>query len=241
MFKKMYPVWLLAFLFVFLAFGCSDDEDPPTQQTTPTMEHTPTLQSVTIPQAMTQSTDPHAQLAVTYINLANSLSGLGSYFNPPTKAAKTTGFSGSATDTLTWTWNAGYITVILKFWETDTHYYWRYIWHGTYDQVVYNNWIWYDANQTKDGTAGQLVWYDDNSTTPLLTWEWTYVSNVYTLTYYFEGVDRLVIVVNADGSGSLNYYDNNILSLKIEWNADGSGEWWTYNPVGNGTWAITKQ
>lgn len=242
MLKKTYPIWLLGLMVVFLAFACSDDDEetPTGTNNQQTMDHIPTLDSIQVPAAMAASSDPYAQMAVTYVNMTNGLANLGQYFVPPSKAAKSAAYAGSEADTLIWSWSYGGITVYLKFWETLTHYYWRYMWHGTYDQVVYDNWIWYAANQTKDGTAGQLVWYDDNSLIPFLTWEWTYLAGVYTLTYTFDNINQLIITVNADGSGSLEYYEDSVLKLRIIWYANGSGAWWTYGPDSNGTWLVGK-
>jgi len=244
MLKKTNLIWLLGLMVVFLAFACSDDDDDTVtgNNNQQTMDHSPTLDSIHVPAAMEASSDPYAQMAVTYINLANGLGGLGQYFVPPSSKVASVGkLSGNAADTLIWSWSYGGITVYLKFWETLTHYYWRYMWHGTFEQEVYDNWIWYAANQSKDGTQGQLIWYDDNTTTPLLTWEWTYLGGIYTLTYTFDGIDQLIITVNADGSGSLEYYDNGTLELRIIWYAAGNGAWWTYDPVANGTWSVGKK
>jgi len=244
-FKKTYPIWLLGLLVVFLAFGCSDDDDetPTGTNGTPSMEHTPTPINVGVPEAMAQSNDPYAQMATDWVEALASFDSLFTYFIPPSKAAKAAISFVSAADTLVWSWSNGTMTIKLRFWESTTHYHWQYLWDGTLDQVVYDNWVWFYADESKDGTEGHFYWYDNNTTDILFSWTWTYLAGVYNVTYLFtSGLDslRIAAIINADGSGHVDYYLNDVLSIRVVWYADGSGAWWTYNPDDNGTWSVVK-
>jgi len=64
--------------------------------------------------------------------------------------------------------------------------------------------------------------------------EWTYDSNDLEVNYYL----KYNIVINEDGSGTLDYYLNDSLFYHIEWDAAGNGSWIYYlgDFTQSGTW-----
>ena len=231
--------WLIGLLVLALAVGCGGDDNGTNGNGDDEPEDL-TIQQISVPQGLTEAAteEPMAAMAVGYVTLANSIAGYGSFFETP--AASSSQTSG---DTLTVTWSNGSLTVIMKYWETTTTDNWKIMLNGTDGSTVYVNWTFMEAEQNKSGTGGSLVIYDENTTTVILSWVWTIDTsdNITVVFTNYEDDERIEIVGNANGTGSVEYYENNVLLYEIEWYADGSGAWWNYSvtPNTNGTWSIT--
>lgn len=238
MLRKKHLLWPIGLLVVCLALGCSSD-DKGTNGNGTTVP-SPTRATIDVPTAMQQSSNSMAQMAVGYINLANAIGGYGTFFSPPAGAGKLSNLSFSAADTTTYTWTVDSFTIKMLFWETTLKYHWRAILDGYDGAYTYSNWVFIDAEETKDGTSGQFVVYEPITTNVACLWEWSIdAQGVYTLTFTYDDFYRIEFAINPDGSGSLYFYEDNILVVKIVWTADGSGEWWTYeygSQTGHGTW-----
>ncbi len=189
--------------------------------------------NIVVPSGMANSQDPMAQLAVAYIQMANSISGYGGWFDPPNGMR-------AAAESWEYTWTEGGLTITLVVEETSTMYTWDVWVDGNDGYYDYDNWHMFHAWEYIDGSCGGLEFYAIDEYMGELYWDWcTDSEGVFTMTFYtsYEGYStEIELVVYPDGSGSLSYYFDGALDMLVEWNADGSGQWWTYNPADSGSW-----
>jgi hypothetical protein len=186
------------------------------------------------------------------------MSAFMQYMEPPEGAQKV---NLKATDgTITYTWSYTYEG------QTIT-YYWTYADDATKnyytmqiqldDGPLYN---YVEAWEMKDGSKGKLLYnfnwiyayyddyYEDYYDDLFYTYEWEVTSSgVYNFTFYYGSESgeytyalRYDVVVNADGSGTIDYYYEDELFWHMEWDAMGNGSWAYYDTDGtvysSGTW-----
>lgn len=214
--------------------GCSDDDNPTgTGNGAEAPEFS--IINVSVPDAMVQSSDPMAQLAVSYVSLANSISTWTGFFTPPAGAAKLVAPAGVADGPWVYTWSEEGLTVTLTITESSQNYMWSVVFDGTDGETTYDNFTFIDAAASKDGSSGSLVIYDPMTESPALDWTWSETSsgvyNFLMTSYDSEGF-QIALTVNADKSGTLEFRMSDGSSFEplfgSEWQSDGSGDWWNY-------------
>ncbi len=230
-------LFIVPLLLVFLVTGCSDDEKTTDEFEGPEW----TVDPVEVPENMAQSDDPFAQMAVGYVDLANGFSAYGGFFAPPARALCSVNRDGE----WEYTWSDGSLTVTLIITETSDYYYWKIYFDGTDGTTTFDNFLFIEAEQTIDGSSGSLYIYDPGQTGYAFMWSWEIdADGAYHFTCEFFEDFKIEVVINADGSGSVEFYDYGTAgywrNFRIEWTAEGSGEWWEYDEAGNeiahGTW-----
>lgn len=219
---------------LFLAMGaCSDKDDTDPNGNT---QDAPALQTktVTLPETMTQSNDPGAQMASIYVNMANAFAGFAGLMAPPPG-----GYYKTTTDGDPWvyTWNynedGDVYTVTLTIFETSTHYEWTMIINGTVGGIVLTDFLYMEASQTKDGSSGGYQMYNPEIGGLAMTTSWaTDQAGVYNLTFEVPVDIKIEMTSYPDGSGEIKVYEwfENAYELSFEaiWDAAGHGEWWEY-------------
>ncbi len=238
MFSKKHLIWILALMAALVLFACSDDDEKtPTGGTPP--QPTPTVASIAVPAGMQSSGNSYAQQAVTWVTIANVFISMASQVTAPGKINPMSYKTANAFDSSTWSYTTQGLTFSIIYWDDALTHYWDLRYDGTDGVYTYDDWLVARFVQKKDGTGGSITVYETNTTTVEASVVWTYIGGVYTVTLT-SGTDVVVIVVNADGSGTLDYTDDGCLELEIEWAADGSGSW-VENDCGqgssSGTWA----
>ena len=229
----MVAVWLTA---------CGDDKTTDTGGSEPPQPPAFTTHTVTVPEHMRESSDPNAQMAVGYVDMANGLGAYSAQLSPPAGAQ-----GASAAGTWTYTWEADSLTVTLIVIETNELYPWDVFYDGTLEGQTFDNWKAMHAEAAKDGSSGEFVFYEFGTTQAFMMWTWsTDAQGVFTFVmfYYGEtGDGKIEVTVNPDGSGSLAFYEGDggvyELTFLVEWNTDGTGQWWTYEggaETDSGTW-----
>jgi copper(I)-binding protein len=227
-----------AVLALVLVIGCSGDDKSPTGNNGGTQEPAFSIDSITVPDAMMQSTDPMAQQTVMYVMMANAFANYGTWFTPPTTAGNGPPW--------TYTWTVENLTVTLTIKEEGNNWVWDITWNGTDGVYTYNDWLFIHAEQAKDNSSGQLIIYEPVTT--IVAWMWTWsvdAQGVYTLVMTSESDgSKIEVSVNPNDSGELKVYEtinqNYVMTLKVIWQADGSGQWWTYDEngqTGSGSWS----
>jgi hypothetical protein len=209
-----------------------------------------------LPAGLLNSSDENAQECVTAIEDALDMSSFIDDMVPPDDAVKS-GKKGSG-DTWTWTVSDGMMTVSY-YWtydEDNTKHYWTM-------EIQINGGerhTYVDAWEMKDGTAGEVVfnfgWTSAyKATSPeegedlFWTWTWTLDNDgTYNFTMLWDSSDpeydyylRYEVVVNDDGSGTIDYYLMEELLIHYEWDELGNGSWILYLGEGNtmtGTWTV---
>ena len=227
--KKVSIFIFLSFLFsAILITGCKKDDDQPSQNATKYNDKT-----VTIPDAMSQSNDPGAQMAVAYINMINNMASYSAMMNPPGKSS----MIHYKDDGETYTWEvddaSGKYTVTLKIWKSDYKTVWEMYVTGTLGGHQLVNFKYIDAFQLNDGTGGSLVVYDFDSGNWYMDITWTDDGNGNAdLTFTVFEETKLHIAVHSDGSGSLEYSEWMMnafwVTYKAQWKSSGHGQWWMY-------------
>ncbi len=244
--RAFFLVVVLSFVFVI---GCSDDESSPTGNNN-TSDQAPTfsIDSITVPPAMAQSSDLHAQMAVTYIALANSFSAYGMWFYPPSTSPKDTPVPFAAGGPWVYTWTVDSLTITLTITEQGDKWVWEITFTGTDDGEHFNNWLFIHAEAAKDDSTGVLIVYEPVTTDIAVRWTWSVDSQgTRHIVYEVPGVGGTKIEVTAysDNSGELKYYEyvngQYVMLTRIVWNSNGSGQWWTYDYdgvlTGSGSWS----
>ena len=229
--KRLF-IFALVFVVAFSFVACSKDKktNNSNEFDGPEWNNDP----VEVPLAMEQSNDPHAQMAVSYVAMANSFGSYGGLFAPPRGAICTV----NRDEEWTYTWGDGELSITLVITETSTHYHWEIYFDGFDGNMTYDNFLYIAAEQTLDGSSGSMTLYDPEMTEFLLFWQWSSDDNgVYHFMYEFYQEGKIVVEINPDGSGFLEYYeyDNSAYwrSFRIEWTALGTGEWWGFDVLGN--------
>jgi len=233
---------LVCFSVIVTAFvlvvGCSNDNNTPSGNSGTVQAPSFSIDSVTVPDAMMQSSDPMAQMAVSYVMMANAFSAYWTWFAPPTS---------SNGPPWTYTWTDSNLTVTLTIKEQGNNWVWDIVFDGTGGGYTYNNWLFIHAEQAQDNSSGQLLIYEPVTDSVAWIWSWDVDSQgVYHLVMISKSdQSKVEVTVNPDESGHLKAYEevaqNYQLIFEANWLADGSGQWWQYDQngqlIGSGSWS----
>ncbi len=233
--------WAVLFLFAIVVTGCNkDEEEGPGEFAGLSFEGQAVLDQ--LPSGLKASTDEKAEECVGMIEDALDMSSFMDNMDVPDNAVKTS--KKSSGDTWQWTWSYGgeVWTFFWTFSEDSSKKYWTMqIQYGAGAKADYIS-----AWEKKDGTGGQVVYsfnwlnLQDTEDTDLvdlhLIYNWSLDSNGnYHIDWTYESsetdVDNFMsydILINADGSGSVDYYMNDALFYHMEWDAAGNGSWVYY-------------
>jgi hypothetical protein len=230
-----------AMLSAIFISGCKKDNDDPQPGQNAQEYH---LKKVTIPDAMAQSNDPGAQMAVAYIDMVNGMASYSSMMTPPGKSSK----MNYKDDGETYTWEvddvSGTYTVTLKIRKTDYKTFWEMYITGTLDGHQLTNFKYIEAIQLNDGSGSTFTIYDLDTGQWYMDITWTDDGNGnFDLTFTVFEEMKLYISVSSDGSGWLEYSEWIMsayqVTYKASWEASGHGQWWQYDngvPTDQGTW-----
>jgi len=251
--KRIAYLLIATLVVTFALMGCSKDEStttaPPPSNNEEEQAPAFSAQPLDVPDSLANETDPHAQMAVGYINMANAFVNYMNFVTPPSK----TSFEGVGTLSgppwiYTWPVNIGpdnNYMVTLTIDEDNDYYTWTVELDGVFDGYSVTNFTLIEASQAKDGTSGELTVYDPESLGIALSVSWVLQNGTYTVTYLMPEEVRIVVTLNPDESGSVEAYEWNgsafVKVFEAQWTATGAGEWWTWNidgtPSGHGTWS----
>lgn len=239
---------LIIVLSIALITSCSDDDSDsnPTDPNGGNNDSPPTVnvEQVTVPQKMQTAAnngDAGAAQAMAYIQIANTLPAYSQMLNPPATASKVSSTSSVEGD---WTWTQDGATFKLSTTETATEYHWILTIDGTFSGKTYSNQVVVRASELKDGSSGELEFYDPDSGSPVVSFSWenqadgTYYVNLST-TQSSNNV-TVEMYFNPDNSGSIDIYVSGGGTWEIDWASDGSGTWVEYDSSGSvsdsGSW-----
>jgi len=250
--KKIAFLLIAIMIVALVVAGCSKDEDKsvaPAPSNNEDQAPTFSAQPVEVPDSLANETDPHAQMAVGYINMANAFVNYTSFVTPPSKAGfEGVGTLGGPPWIYTWSVNTGpdnNYTVTLTIDEDNDYYTWTVELDGVFDGYSITDFTLIEASQAKDGTSGELTVYDPESLGIALSVSWVLQNGTYTFTYLVPEEVKIVVTLNPDESGSVEAYEWNgsafVKVFEAQWTATGAGEWWTWNidgtETGHGTWS----
>lgn len=223
---------ILTLATVLIVAACSKKDNNPV---TPTTEEAPqlNLQNITVPDAMQQSSDMHAQTVVVYMQMANIfVSSMAGYINPPSDLGPATR-QGNVWE---YNWTLDALKVIVRITDDSDQFSWVTQFQGSDANYTYQNWIAYRATQSKDAKSGSFTVYAPNTTLVIGEYTWNLddagALHFNLVTTALQQGNAYAGVLNADKSGTLEISQaadgQNVLLEKYQWNADGSGQWWTY-------------
>jgi hypothetical protein len=221
------------------SIGCKDDKSNPSDSNSNTPV-APSFPQITFNGPNTTSTDPNAQLAISYATSLNAGLTQSTIF-----AALPAQQNGN---TYTWTYAAAGATYTLTaVKQNNGSFTWTVVLNGTAGATTYNNFKVCEGTSSADGKSGTWIFYELGVAGK--TGEFVYstsASNVLTGTmnsYNTSGTltSKTVMINNPDGSGSMESYDDGVhRNYRSDWIANGSGTWYTYNDsgvqTGTGTW-----
>ncbi|NOX88735.1 MAG: hypothetical protein GXO77_06895 [Calditrichaeota bacterium] len=223
-------------------FACSSDKNNPVDQ----QEEPPQgleISQVEAPAKMQNSTDPQANLTVTYLNLLNSFQTYTNLLTPQGQTRKV-GDAAGTTDGPPWvySWTNGTLKITLTINIEDRQYHWKVVYDGSLGEINFDNFVFIEAWSALDGKSGSLVVNDNKTGSKVLEWNWQKDDeDTVTMTFwgYLSDV-KIIATQKADLSGSLEYYEGSQLTFKATWTSDGSGSWWVYDNgtvSDSGTWS----
>ena len=239
--KNFRFLMLFTAIFSFILFtGCEKDDVSDPGGNTQEFQ----FKSITVPDAMSQSSDPGAQIAVAYINMINGMSSYQGMMHDPMKSAQIHFKDGG--DTYTWDVNdnSGNYTITMTISETTLKIAWDMYITGNMDGHDLVNFHYISAFQKKDESGSDFLVYDIETGNEYMDIAWNIMPDGSTV-YEFEVFQEtwLKVVVNADGSGSieLKEWENGtyVLTYKATWEASGHGQYWEYESglvTNQGTW-----
>lgn len=245
--------WAMLLLFALFFTSCDKEEE------------TPEFQSIAfnseevlnkLPTGLISSDDTYAQQAVGAIESALDMSSFMDDMTPPDDAERTS--KKASGDTWSWTVSDGTMSYTFhwsyeednskKYWTMDIQF---------NDGPLFN---YISAWETKDGKQGEVLYnfnwveaYGEEDPVEYEDLYWRYSWNIdasgkYTFSWDYDSSDpeyeyflRYEIVVNDDGSGSIDYYSADELFYHMEWDAMGNGSWAYYSDgteTISGSWTV---
>jgi len=214
--KRISRVWVIAAIAISLfTVSCSKDDSTTNESTykKPTIaENAPVIEA---PTGLQNSDNVYANIAVSYISMANSLSQYAAYFDVPSTATHDSRKSTEGNDT--WYWSYQGYSYWMKYWDDATRYYWQY----DFETPEISRFTYMKADQLKDGAGGSLEIYSPGLDGSIFTYNWILTSGTYHITIDAQD-SQITIVLNSDNSGTLDVVSGED-TLHIQWNADGSG------------------
>ena len=243
-------LFILVFPLLIVTFGsCKKDDEtikPSDEVKIFEIEQMGETTLIDIPQKLSQSNDPYAQICAGYIEQANELLIYTQMFRVPDYAVKVESENEGSDESVTYTWAVEYgensYIVWLTFTEYDNSY--KYVMDLDTGQGR-ESYMACDAD--KDGRNGNMtVHLSPLGMTGTMDYNWTYEDNgdfVFQMTSNDNSSEYdYLFTVHPDNSGEVSYSVDNAKSHDMTWEADGSGTWVYYESDGTtvsmqGTWS----
>jgi hypothetical protein len=240
---------LLALTFILT--GCNKEEEGTPPDETLSLDTEEILSR--LPSGLTNASDSYAQQCVGAIESALDMSTFIDNMKPPENAQRSllkasgetwtwTFFNGTRTYTFYWTYKEENAK---RYWTMDIgfegeKYTYIYAWEsndGSQGQIQYNfNWVYaYDDTYSDEYEDLYYTYNWELDANNAYHFGYKYDSNDTDVTYYLQ----YDLVVNENGSGSMDYYLEDTLFWHMEWDVDGNGSWEFYSdgtPYLSGTW-----
>ncbi len=233
----LFPLFLLGILFT----GCEKDSTVIDQNQQAAEYH---VKTITVPDAMTQSSDPGAQMAVAYINMVNSMSSYATMMNPPDEISNKS--LKSDEESFTWVVDDGTnsYTVLMKTWESDYKTVWEMYITGIMEGHSLDNFKYIEAIQLSDGSSSTFTVYDLDTGEMYMDFTWLlYEDNSLDATFTVFNESKIHMLINQDGSGSLEFSEWIMSAFwntyKAQWDTTGHGQYWEYDDgveTNQGSW-----
>ena len=247
--KTIKFLFLLTTVFsLILTTGCKKDNDTEPQGNAQEFQ----LQTVTVPDAMAQSSDPGAQKAAGYITMADGLiTGYGPMLTPPKSASAGHFKSTSDNNPEIYTWNVddgdnNHYTITLTVTETTELYRWELKVDGVFDSYELHDFVLLEAEQYKDGHDNTFTIYDpEKPLTASFIFKWHTTNDVFYLTLEVPEIEYVSFEIYPDNHGGVVAKDwteehEYQTTYTATWDPSGHGEYWEYDKNGeviaHGTW-----
>lgn len=228
--------------FVAIVFACSSKKDP-----APSLEQAKlsvaASQPIIPPTALTNSNDPKAQKANSFIAMANGLSQYTALFSTiPVGATKTTTpivavnsgarVASTQQDYLVYVWSdPSYGSIGYQLADLGDKYTFELFFKQTSTGAVWVRYLY--AEEMKDRSKGLMKIYDPTilrpAAPPIITYSWTRSGNTFNLEITDNSGLKIVFVYDTvSKAGSISAFQNGKLTDKITWDSAGKGTWASY-------------
>jgi hypothetical protein len=238
-----------------VSFSCSDDDkEPQPNIEDAALSLAESSEVLEVPEALLTSDDPNAQLAASWIEMANGLSANLAMFTPPANAARSTDLitpvNGrvASNSGVVYTWSdPSYGSVAYQITDASDKYTFELFYKGL-DDTGYYRYLY--AEEMKDRSEGYIALYDawgtetDTRDAELMRWEWSRAKENFTfkMTVGENDLSFTVTVNTKTKAGSVVYNESSVKMYEMNWNADGSGAWKYFDETGavteEGTWTV---
>lgn len=238
--------FLFGFLFILSSCSKDDSQEPAIEEDeVPQIGIFGTedgLLPIQVPQAMAESTDPHAIMATAYVNLSTSFSIYGAFFEIPEGATSTnrpiTAANGRiAADYRTYEWvGTDGSAIAYQFSEQGNQQLFEiFIKEGGKGYLKMM-----EVVQDKGGKSGTMKWFSEVGMSA--TWTWEILQDESYFLVFSSDDSRYEVKSNKDLSGTVKFYDESQLVSEISWDSKGNGAWTDYDDAGQiedaGEWAV---
>lgn len=244
---KLFNLILFAFGFSFILGSCSNDD---TQEPLIEEKYEPQIglfgindgsPSVELPQAMVESSDPHAIMATAYVNISTSFSIYGAFFDIPDGATASndpiTAKNGRVSnDYIVYEWiGADGSAIAYQFSQQgDKELFEIFLKEGSKGYLKF-----IEILQNKGGKAGTMKWFSELGMSA--TWTWEIIEEESYLIFSSDD-SKYEVKSNKDLSGSVKFYTSNSLVSEISWDREGNGIWKDFDESGEiveeGEWEV---
>jgi hypothetical protein len=221
--KKSFVFQLLIAVALLASTSCSKEEEPQSTYKKPTIADRGNV--VEIPTALQNSSDPNAQMAATWMGMANGISQFASSFTIPENAQ--TGNAKSSGNVYFWTYG-GY-----SYWMTFSELADKYVWKYEYAFPGTSRFTFIEAQELKTGMQGSWAIYDPEGTHETIwdyNWNINSTNDFYSemMWYGYSNNDdiKFEVMDRANNSGYFKMYIGAVKHVEVIWNTNGSGTWW---------------
>jgi hypothetical protein len=239
---------LLLSAAVFAA-ACSDDDDKKSSLETAKLSFSENQTVIEAPAGLQNSEDTYAQIANSYIQMANGLTSYMGYMQAPQGAVKSktritaaNGRTKETGDVLVYTWSDAQQGISIAYQiseESDKYVFEIFLKETGTDWLKY-----FHAEEKKDASAGLMKIYNiygDNTSDVIFQYSWERANGELTLTFTdSEDNDSVVITINeTTGAGNVVSYEDGVKTYEMTWDAAGNGTWAYYEDgdvVESGSW-----
>jgi hypothetical protein len=211
----------------FALSGCKKDSDDSSNEEYQAPSFASKYQVVEVPAKLSASDDSNAQIAASYMAMANAFSGYSAYFTVPENAVQSkTKSSGTI-----YTWSYDGTTVKLVYSDDETYRYWAW---------YINDVKFMDCKEAIGGKSGSFNIYDiERGGVAVIVYNWDQTATIAHATMKLVGEESYFFEISTSlngESGQFDVYQGASASgshiANVTWLSNGSGSWWL---IGDGT------
>lgn len=230
-------------LIAALAFSCKKDDEIPEEAQGLSFDPEVVLDKV--PDGLKNNQDEYAESCYGFIESALDMTSFIDNMDVPEDAVRSSKKAANGSSTWQWTWHYGgeSFTFYWTYEETASKRLWTMdVQFGNGPRASY-----IEAWETLDGSQGEVKYNynwlaveygEELDEEDYIFWRYTWNldnAGAYNISFYWDNYSdeadymaRYDVVINADGSGTIDYYSMDMLFYSMTWDVIGNGTWAYY-------------